>query len=185
MVGRVTTSVLVRRERPTDRDDIRRVHDAAFPTTLESRLLDALRADAGWLPRLSLVAVADGAVVGHVVATRAWVDRAVDLELPRSGGGPAAALGIGPLGVHPDLQRHGIGGALMHGLIGAAEALDETLLGLLGEPAYYRRFGFVAASELGVFSPDPAWGTYFQARRLTENPPLGAFRYADPFNQLD
>ena len=121
----------------------------------------------------------------RVVATRAWVDRAVDLELPRSGGGPAAALGIGPLGVHPDLQRHGVGGALMHGLIGAAEALDETLLGLLGEPAYYRRFGFVAASELGVFSPDPAWGTYFQARRLTENPPLGAFRYADPFNQLD
>lgn len=144
-----------------------------------------MRADAGWLPRLSLVAVGDGAVVGHVLATRAWVGRAVDLELPPSGDGPAAALGIGPLGVLPDLQRHRVGAALMHALIGAAEALDETLLGLLGEPAYYRRFGLVAATELGVLCPDPAWGTYFQARRLTVGAPVGTFRYTNPFNQLD
>jgi putative acetyltransferase len=173
------TTVAVRRERAADRDHVRRVHHAAFPTTLESNLLDALRADAGWLPRLSLVAVVEGAVVGHAVATRAWIDRA-----PTQSAGPAAALGIGPLGVHPDLQRHGVGAALMHALAGAAGALDETLLGLLGEPDYYRRFGFVAASELGVLSPDPSWGAHFQARRLVEDAPVGAFRYAEPFNHL-
>jgi putative acetyltransferase len=177
----VTTGVAVRRERAADGEAIRRVHDAAFPTTLESDLVDALRADPGWLPKLSLVAVVDGTVVGHVVATRGWVDRAP----AQSGGDPAAALGIGPLGVHPGRQRHGVGAALMHALIGAAEALDETLLCLLGEPDYYRRFGFVAAHEVGVLSPAPAWGAYFQARRLTEDAPVGAFRYAEPFNRLD
>jgi putative acetyltransferase len=55
---------------------------------------------------------------------------------------------------------------------------------VLGEPAYYRRFGFVAATELAVVSPDPAWGTYFQARRLTDGAPRGQFRYAAPFDQL-
>lgn len=163
--------MLIRRELDPDRAAVRRVHTAAFPTTLESDLLDALRADAGWLPRFSLVAELDGAVVGHVVGTRAWVDE-------------APAVGIGPLGVHPEQQGRSVGAALMHALIGAAEASAETLLGLLGEPAYYRRFGFVAATELAVVSPDPAWGTYFQARRLTDGAPRGQFRYAAPFNQL-
>ncbi|HEX4362511.1 MAG TPA: N-acetyltransferase [Pseudonocardia sp.] len=174
------TSVAVRRERAADGEAIRRVHDAAFPTALESGLMDALRADPGWLPKLSLVAVVDGVVVGHVVATRGRVDRA-----PAQSGGQPAALGIGPLGVHPDRQRHGVGAALMYALIGAAEALDETLLCLLGEPDYYRRFGFVTGHELGVLSPDPSWGAYFQARRLTEDAPVGAFRYAEPFSRLD
>jgi hypothetical protein len=72
-------SVLIRREPDPDRAAVRRVHTAAFPTTLESDLLDALRTDAGWLPRFSLVAELDGAVIGHVVGTRAWEEaQAVD-----------------------------------------------------------------------------------------------------------
>jgi putative acetyltransferase len=81
-----------RRRGNPDRAAVRRVHTAAFPTTLESDLLDALRTDAGWLPRFSLVAELDGAVVGHVVGTRAWVDE-------------APAVGIGPLGVHPEFDQ--------------------------------------------------------------------------------
>jgi putative acetyltransferase len=81
-----------RRRGNPDRAEVRRVHNAAFPTTLESDLLDALRTGAGWLPRFSLVAELDGAVVGHVVGTRAWV-------------GAAPAVGIGPLGVHPEFDQ--------------------------------------------------------------------------------
>ena len=72
----------------------------------------------------------------------------------------------------------------MYGAIGAAEALHEPLLVLLGEPDYYGRFGFQAASELGVESPDPQWGNYFQALQLTNGPVNGAFRYAKPFDDL-
>jgi putative acetyltransferase len=65
-----------------------------------------------------------------------------------------------------------------------AEARDETLVALLGDPGYYGRFGFRRATELGVTPPDPGWGEHFQARRLGGRPVEGAFRYADPFGRL-
>jgi putative acetyltransferase len=165
----------VRRQRAGDETAVRAVQRAAFTRGTgdpsEVALVDALRADLGWLPHLALVAVVHGTVVGHVVATRATVD-----------GHPA--LGVGPLGVLPAVQRHGVGTALMYALLGAAQACDEALVGLLGEPGFYGRFGFVAAAELGVRPPDPAWGRYFQALALTDHPPTGTFRYAAPFDRF-
>lgn len=163
---------------------IRAVHAAAFHTPdtpgavpVEATLVDDLRTDAGWLPRLSLVAVVDREVVGHVVCTRGWV---------ATPGGVRAALGLGPLGVVPERQGEGVGSALVHAVLGAADALDEPLVALLGAPGYYRRFGFVPARTLGVEAPDPAWGDHFQARPLAAYDPalVGGFRYAAPFAGL-
>ena len=84
----------------------------------------------------------------------------------------------------PARQRGGVGSALMHSLLGAAEATGETVVALLGDPGYYRRFGFVPAAELGIAAPDPGWGGYFQARRLGGPPLTGRFRYAPPFDEL-
>jgi putative acetyltransferase len=87
--------------------------------------------------------------------------------------------------VLPDRQSAGVGSALVHAVLGAADALDERLIGLLGEPAYYRRFGFVPAQSLGIVAPDPAWGDYFQVRTLTAyDGQVGHFRYAEPFDRL-
>ncbi len=74
----------------------------------------------------------------------------------------------------------------MHAMIGAADALDEPFIALLGDPDYYRRFGFVASSELGIDPPDPAWGHYFQALPLASWDPAFArpFTYAAPFDEL-
>jgi predicted N-acetyltransferase YhbS len=55
---------------------------------------------------------------------------------------------------------------------------------LLGAPAYYRRFGFVRSTDLGITPPDPGWGEYFQARRLSGPEIDGTFRYAEPFDRL-
>jgi predicted N-acetyltransferase YhbS len=173
--------VHVRREQVADHAAVRAVHRAAFrpadapdgAEVVEARLTDELRADAGFLPHLSLVAVVDGAVVGHVLATRGRVEPA---------GVPA--LGLGPLGVAPAAQRHGVGTALVHALLGVAEAADERLVLLLGSPDYYRRFDFRPAAELGIDAPDPRWGTYFQGRRLGGPPVHGTFRYAAPFERL-
>jgi len=163
----------VRRETAGDVDAIRDVHRAAFggADAVEATLVDALRADPGWLPHLSLVAERDGDLIGHVVATRAWI-----ADVP--------ALGLGPIGVLPAEQGAGVGSALVYALLGAAQARDETVVGLLGEPGYYARFGFVAAAELAVAPPDPAWGRYFQVLALTGRPPAGGFRYAAPFDEL-
>ena len=74
---------------------------------------------------------------------------------------------------------------LVRDLLLRAEAAGETLVALLGDPAYYGRFGFVPARERGVESPDPAWGDHFQARALgTGDHPIGHFAYAEPFNRL-
>ncbi|MFI6428290.1 GNAT family N-acetyltransferase [Promicromonospora sp. NPDC050880] len=181
--------MLIRQERPSDVPSIRAVTAAAFSGVAhaapsveadgapgEATLVGWLRADPGWVPSLSLVAEsgpADPEVVGHVVATRGQL-------------AGRSALGLGPLSVHPAHQGRGVGAALMHAVLGAADALGEPVVVLLGEPALYSRFGFVAAGETGIESPDPAWGDYFQARTLSAWRPeyAGRFRYAAPFDRL-
>ena len=189
--------MLIRQERPSDVQAIRAVTAAAFEKVEhsappvepdgvpgEATLVGWLRDDQGWVPELSLVAESDpsgaevvgqvvGQVVGHVVATRG---RLADRP----------ALGLGPLSVHPAHQGRGIGAALMHTILGAADALGEPVVVLLGDPALYSRFGFVPAAALGIEAPDPAWGDYFQARTLGAWRPefAGRFRYAAPFDRL-
>ena len=166
--------MLIRRETPADAGQIDEVHRQAFAGAVEADLVHALRADAGWVPALSLVAEdAGGAVVGHVVCTEGAI-------------GAAPAVGLGPIGVLPGVQRTGVGSALMHAVIASADALDYPLVALLGHLDYYPRFGFVLASRLGVTAPDPRWGDHFQARTLaTWHAGIeGAFRYAAPFEAL-
>jgi putative acetyltransferase len=168
--------VLIRREAAADIDAIRGVVARAFtksaaePGVMESRLVDELRADPGWIPALSLVAVEDAGVVGHVTCTRATI-----------AGRPA--LGLGPLSVDPTAQGRGIGSALVHAVLGAADALDEPIVVLLGSPAYYHRFGFVLAEACGVQPPVEQWGPHFQVRTLAtyQSDLRGPFRYAEPF----
>ncbi|MGY1856106.1 GNAT family N-acetyltransferase [Modestobacter sp. SYSU DS0290] len=173
--------MIIRREQPADAGRVREVHRAAFAPpdlpdggeAVEVRLVDELRADPGFLPHLALVAVQGDQVIGHVLATRGRLE---PLGVP--------ALGLGPLGVLPTAQRRGVGTALVHALLAVAEACDERLVVLLGAPAYYRRFGFRPAAELGVTAPDPHWGEHFQARLLGPATPPGTFRYAAPFDRL-
>ncbi|MET8653767.1 GNAT family N-acetyltransferase [Nocardia aurea] len=180
--------MLIRRERADDTTAIAAVHRSAFaprrtaadtvptddpaddPAPLEVDLVERLRGDAGWIPTLSLVAVEFDVVVGHVCLTRASV-------------GPYPALGLGPIGVLADHQGSGVGSALVHAALGAADALDEPLVALLGSLDYYPRFGFVPGGRVGIHPDDPSWTTHFQVRTLTAYEPriTGEFRYAEPF----
>ncbi len=128
--------MIVRLERPGDADAVATVHRAAFDRgdgrePPEVALVAALRASAEWIAALSFVAEVTDVAVGHVVCSRARI------------AGEQAALGLGPLGVAPAHQRAGVGLALMHAVLGAADALGEPLVALLGNPRYYARFGFV------------------------------------------
>jgi putative acetyltransferase len=137
-------------------------------------LVDALRASRGWIPELSLVAVDPGGdVAGHVVCSRGSV-----------GGAPVLALG--PLSVRPDRQLSGVGSALMHAVLGAADALGEPLVALLGSTAYYPRFGFRLAREYGITPQEPQWVPHFQIRTLTAYDPSlrGPFAYPEPFDHV-
>jgi putative acetyltransferase len=171
--------VLIRREAPEDADVIRSVTAAAFArpgedVPVEAPLVDWLRADRAWIPELSLVAVdPDGDVAGHVVCTRGTV-------------GSAPVLALGPLSVRPDWQRRGVGKALMHAVLGAADALGEPLVVLLGSTGYYPRFGFRMASEYAITPRHPEWAEHFQVRTLTAYDPAvrGEFAYPEPFDRI-
>jgi putative acetyltransferase len=165
--------MLVRRETVADGDDIHRLTEAAFGRPEEARLVTELRAGDAWLPALSLVAVDGEVVIGHVLCTRARVDA-------------RAVLALGPLSVHPAHQRRGVGQALAHTVLGAADALGEPLVGLLGAPAYYARFGFRPAWEYEIVPPVPEWRDDFQVRPLTAYAPAirGTFTYPEPFDRV-
>lgn len=181
--------MIIRRERlgAADADAIRAVHTAAFArpgdaggVPVEAPLVDSSRADAGWLPHLSLVAEVDGDVVGHVVCTRGWVASS------GHGGRDVRVLGLGPLGVLPAHQGRGVGTALMHAVLGAADGRDEPIVALLGEPGYYGRFGFASAADHRIEAPDPTWGPSFQVRILAsgDGALAGPFRDPVPFTEL-
>jgi putative acetyltransferase len=87
--------------------------------------------------RLEFVAVAQDRIVGHVLAA------------PGDLGG-RGVLAIAPLGVSPSSQRKGIGSALMARVLHGAAAADHPLIVLLGDPAYYERFGFESSAHLGI-----------------------------------
>ena len=172
--------MLIRRETERDADPIRAITTAAFAprrppgqVVPEARLIDELRAGPAWLPALSLVAVTPaGEVIGHVLCTRGHV-------------GQDPVLALGPLAVRPDHQQSGVGSALMHAVLGAADALGEPLVALLGDPAYYRRFGFELSTVCQITPPKPAWQPHFQVRVLTEYRPRlrGMFTYPEPFDR--
>jgi predicted N-acetyltransferase YhbS len=139
----------------------------------EVEVLRQLFECAEYLPQFSIVAELDGEVVAHVISTRGWVE---EHEL----------LGLGPIGVTPRLQRHGIGSALMNETISRANAAGESGIALLGSTEYYPRFGFVPATSLGVLPPEDVWAENFQLLPLAVWPGgvHGRFRYAEPFNRL-
>ena len=129
-------SIEIREERQDDVAAIREVNRLAFGQTQEGEIVDALRANGGVL--LSLVAVSNGKIVGHVLYTPIVVGSAFQ----------GAALG--PVAVLPDYQRQGIGSQLVAtGNRRLAEAGCPFVI-VLGHAEFYPRFGFTPASALGI-----------------------------------
>ncbi len=165
--------VIIRPEQPADVGVIRAVHETAFPTASEARLVEALRA-AGRLC-LSLVAVADGQIVGHIAFS------------PVTVAGAAEGVGLAPVAVLPAWQRRGIGGQLIRAGLAVCQRSGFGFVVVLGAPHYYRRFGFAPAEQWGL-RDEYGSGAAFQAIELRPGAiPLGAgqVQYAPEFAMLD
>lgn len=170
-------ALVIRRELPADVEPTRALHDVAFgvpdgaSSSLETRILDRLRAEGDVLDALTLVAELHGEVVGHVVCSRASM-------------GAGRSVGLGPIAVRPDRQGEGIGSALVAAVLVTADQGHEPSVVLLGDPGWYAHFGFETAARHGVGSPGPWDDRYFQVKRLQAWRPelAGPFRYAPAFD---
>lgn len=161
----------IRPERPEDAAVIHALTKAAFDgmpfsDQTEARVIDALRA-AGALT-LSLVAAEADEIIGHVAFSPVTVNRGV-----------AGWYGLGPVSVWPARQRTGIGQALIRDGLRRLRALGAGGCVLLGDPAYYRRFGFERDPDLYVVGAPPG---AFQRLSLNGPSPKGQVSFHPAFD---
>ncbi len=132
--------------------------DAPHTAHTEHFIVNALRR-AGQLT-LSLVAERDSVVVGHVALSPVTISD-----------GTPGWYGLGPISVLPALQGQGIGSALMHAALDGLRARGAAGCLLVGDPAYYTRFGFKPVSGLLYPGIPPE---YFMALAFGASLPQGS-----------
>jgi putative acetyltransferase len=161
--------VIVRLFANGDEADVRSVLLSAFPSSAEAELVDQLRSDGN--AEIELVAEEEGQIVGHILFS--------DLKAP------FRAVGLAPVSVTPAHQGRRIGTALIHRGHEIARASGQHVSFVLGDPAYYGRFGYSVDAAKPFQSAYS--GPHFMM--LVLNGPLpvtrGDLRYPPAFEELD
>ncbi|MDH5749607.1 MAG: N-acetyltransferase [Rhodospirillales bacterium] len=161
--------MIIREETPEDASAVRKVVEAAFARTAEADLVEALR-DAGD-GVMSLVAEVGGELAGHILFSKLQA--------------PDRCIALAPVSVTPSRQNQGIGSMLIREGLARAKRDGWQAVFLLGEPEYYRRFGFSVEAAAKFETEYPK--AYFMARALVGRAleeRAGAVVYAPPFQAL-
>ena len=148
-------TIHVRPEQPGDEDVITRVNDAAFGQSAESTIVKAIRRSGS--PNISLVAVRDGGIVGHILFTTVGIESTHPV---------GDVMALGPMAVLPAVQRHGIGARLVREGLHACTRAGSRAVVVVGHPDYYPRFGFRPASTYGLRCEYPVPDEVFMALEL-------------------
>lgn len=130
---------MIRHARAADHPAIDTVLEAAFRRPDEAALVRRLRADEDVL--FELLSEDAGQVTGHILFSRLWADRT---ELYGA---------LAPLAVRPEQQRSGIGSGLVRASLDTCREFGCHGVLVLGDPAYYSRFGFSAETAREVIAP--------------------------------
>jgi len=168
-----TPALAIRPETHADIAAIRAVLRAAFARDAEADLVERLRVNGALLLALVAENRCNGAV-GYVALPRLAVQVGARHE---------RAVGLAPLAVMPEHQHCGIGSALVREGLGALSKRREQLVFVLGDPAFYVRFGFRPETAASFYSRYA--GPNFMALRPTGGgPDAGHIRYPAAFDQL-
>jgi predicted N-acetyltransferase YhbS len=159
--ARKLPQVDIRPESPLDGEAIERLHDRAFGPGRYARTAFRLREASNTArakdaaSRFSFSALVGSLLVGSVRLTPVMA-------------GEVPALVLGPVTVDPSFEGIGIGAALVHKALDAAREAGETLVILVGDEPYYRRFGFkvIPAGQLAL--PGPVNPARFLAAELAD-----------------
>lgn len=164
--------MIIRGAVPGDAASIRDVLRSAFASDLEADLVDDLGRAGDLL--LSIVADDAGRIVGYLGFSRLLISH---------DGQRAPGVSLAPLAVAVDHRRRNIGSALVEAGHEKLRAARESIIFVLGDPAYYRRFGYLTQAAAAF---DCAYaGPHFQALALADDAPrTGAIAYAAAFDRL-
>jgi putative acetyltransferase len=169
-----TPEITIRSEQAADAALIRELLASAFGTAQEAALVDRLRQNGRLL--LSLVAVSAAEIVGHIAFSEVTI---------ADGTASEKGAGLAPLAVSPQWQKHGIGARLIRAGVTACEELGVGFMVVLGEPEYYRRFGFATASLRGLCNEYGADDAFMVLELSPGAMPAGLVRYAPEFAALE
>ncbi len=163
--------LVIREAQAADRDAIRDLVTQAFGQDAEARLVEALAADGDVV--MEMVATHEGTLVGHVLFSRLRVE---------GEGSAHDALALAPVAVAPAMQRTGVGTTLIEHAHDVLTARAETLCVVLGDPAYYGRFGYAHERAAGFDSDYQCEAV--QALAWGAAPLTGRLVYARAFSAL-
>ena len=138
--------MIIRAEKSSDLAAIYELVKTAFLTAKvsngkEQDFVNQLRAGGNYLPELALVAEEEGKLVGHIMLTKMAV--ATD-------SGALEGLLLAPISVVLERRDQGIGAALIRESLRLAKKMGFKAVFLVGDPEYYKRFGFWQADSFGI-----------------------------------
>lgn len=163
--------IVVRHEGPQDYAAIRGILLDSFEGSDEADLIEELRRGPDLV--LALVAEDRGDIVGHLAFSRIRVE---------DGASTHRAVALAPLAVRPESRRLGVATQLIREAHACLAALGETLSIVLGEPDFYRRFGYSRDKALNFESDYQS--RYLLAATFGAAPTSGTLVYAAPFGPL-
>ena len=157
--------MILRPERPTDFAEIRVLIEAAFRTARdadgdEPDFVEQLRPSPGYIPELALVAEDNGSIFGHVMLTSTAVATAA---------GPHPVLLLAVVAVAPPRQGKGLGARLVNAGLRRAREQGHTGVMVVGDPAFYGRFGFVTSLTYGIKNINQIPDQFVMALELASN----------------
>lgn len=163
----------IRTEEFSDHEAITTLNDRAFGQTGEGKVVELLRK--GGALRISLVAIADAEVIGHLALS----------EMHHSQS-PELILGLGPMSVVPGWQNRGVGSALVRKSLEMAKSEGAVAIICLGHPNFYPRFGFEPASKHSITGDYKVPDAVFMAHVLGAESPTnlaGHVQYHEAFKE--
>ena len=156
-------TLIIRQEKPFEYRDIYNLVKDAFQTAKvadrkEQDYVDKLRASGNYIPELALVAEEDGKLVGHIMLTKTYIIGV---------GSKFDVLLLAPLSVALQYRNRGIGSKLVEKSLELAKNMGYTAVFVVGDPAFYGRFGFKSSVLFGVKHVPPIADEYVMVRELS------------------
>ena len=151
--------VKIRQENKDDFNAVFEVNKLAFGQESEANLVELLRNSNAFIPELSLVAIMDNQIIGHILFTK--------IKIINDEKNETESLALAPMAVRPAFQNKGIGKQLIRCGLDKAKDLNYQSVIVLGHENYYPKFGFEPADKWNIKSPYEVPTNVFMAIELT------------------